>query len=227
MSATLAATRSNVKRIIGDVTPSNPAAGDDQYDRAIEGNMHFIGNQVGMGQAWVTSAITLVSGTYDYTLPGSVEYAQILDLRLVSQGWMLTRVTLEQMELLRRGPAANQSQGDPTRYALWEDASQGVNVRLWQQPNKIDTIDLLRSVIPAVLSTETSSIPFSMSLLRVLERFAAVEIVSGMTDESLAIAKKTRGVISVWEKMAERMLVKEQERISRNKSVPYIASVER
>lgn len=220
MSETRAVIRDEIRQMLSDNSSDNPAWTDERINRAITRHMRIIGNEVLMGKAWVTSAVTTVVGTADYTLPTGVEYAQILSLKLLPFNSYLRPQTIEWIELARQG--ATLGQGIPNAYALWEDTSQVVNLRLWPIPNAIYTIDLERSIIPGALTSDSATVPFSENLIIGLEYRVAAEMAGIGTDEQLQVAGLGPNAGAAFSSMAEQVIRRERERISRVYSVPGI-----
>lgn len=220
MSETRAVVREEIRLMLGDTSSSDSSFSNEQINRAIQRHMRLIGNEVLQGQAWVTSAITTVAGTSDYTFPSGVEYAQILTLKLQPYNAVLRPVTLEWIELSRQGTTLGQ--GVPYTYAIWEDTSQTVNLRLWPVPNAVYTIDLERSIIPAALTAETSTLPFSENLITALEYRVAGELLAHADDNVMKQLGIGPMLIQSYQQTADRAMRKERERLSRLYSVPGI-----
>ena len=208
----------NVRELLRDLDPGARVVPSERIWRALEATAQAWGVDVWQGPAWVTGAITVVAGTSDYTLPGSVEYAQVLELRRQSDGHLLSRRTQEQMELLRENTSNTPS--PPTDFALWELTTQVVNVRVY--PTGANVLDLLRSLIPGALSSDAATVPFNAPLARGLERFVAAEIAASQ----MARLQISEEAIKGWYDSAARALQKEKERVSAMKSVPHMALME-
>ena len=221
MSETRAVVREEIRLMLGDTSSSDSSFSNEQINRAIQRHMRLIGNEVLQGQAWVTSAITTVAGTSDYTFPSGVEYAQILTLKLQPYNAVLRPVTLEWIELSRQGTTLGQ--GVPYTYAIWEDTSQVVNVRFWPVPNSNYTVDVERSIIPAALTAESSLIPFSENLLLGLEYRVASEMLASADDNVMQQLGLGPNTVAFYSATADRVIRKERERISRLYSVPFIS----
>lgn len=209
MSDTLGNLTRNVREMVGDVGARNPAFRTERIQRSIEAYCQFLSNDLYSGQAWVTGALNLVSGTADYTMPAA-EYAQISLLRLASQNWLIERVTTEAMEQYRLGPT--QTPGDPYLYATIESTAQVVTIELWPRPNKTDTVDALRSVLVGSLANDAAVIPFVAPVCRAIEFRVASDLVASATQEQAAQLQVSPSVVPIWTQVAERAIVKEKER---------------
>lgn len=148
-----------------------------QITRAMEQAMHAYAELWGMGEAWVTGAVTLVTGTGDYALPSSVQYSNVRALYRNRDGYEMVKMTFSEIQALREGTSA--PTGEPAAWAPWEDTSQGVNIRLDVNPTSTyngNTLNMLRAQVPGSLSTDSTAIPFSSGGLRALEKRVAGEL---------------------------------------------------
>jgi hypothetical protein len=177
--------------------------------------------EIGLGPVWVTGAVTLVASDFDYTLPTTMEYNRVVAVQLNSQEWLLERVTPLELKAMQDGPGS--SEGTPTHYALYEDDSQQVNIWMYPTPNEADTLNILRSRVPASLTTDATVIPFSIPLLRALEKQVALESMLMMDPEERQKRKAALDQGPKWEKEAARALKLEKVRfgnLKRSDQVP-------
>lgn len=223
MSGTMAVSRMNVRFLLKDTGMSNPALHDFEIENYIRASADRLGNTLMLAEAWTNNAITLVAGTSDYTLSSSFEYASIVALRLDSQGWLLKRRSLDEVEFAREGPT--ETRGDPDEFYLWEDSSNLVNVRVFPTPWQSDTIDVFRSVLPTATTTEATVLPFSAPMLRVVEREAALNGLLSMPQQDRDRLRINVEVAPQWKDEIEKGIRMEQQRLWRLRRQGYVARV--
>jgi hypothetical protein len=221
MSETLAVARRNVRLMTDDMDPNDYATDSERLNLLIDNRMQLMAQEVGLGPVWVAGAVTLVSGTFAYLLPATMEYNRVVAVQLNSLEWLLERVTTLELKAMQDGPGT--ITGDPTQYALYEDDTQVVNIWMFPTPNEADTLNILRSRVPANLTTDATLIPFSAPLLRCLEKSVAVESVLLMDPEERQKRKATLDQAPKWEKEVARAIKLEKVRfgnLKRSDRVP-------
>lgn len=202
MSATRSVTEANIRLLIDDSNPDDYAISSVRLHQVVQGEMQLIGSRMALPMEAVTS-VSLVAGTYDYTLTGIV--ADVRQVMLDSNGRALDPLTLEEMNRnYYQDTTPGTGRGTPRYYALYETSAQLSRMRVAPTPNASDTLKLYHGLIPAALSADSSTIPFSAPLLRVLERSAAAECVAMMSPEDRA--KRMIGIesLTLWREMAEQ-----------------------
>lgn len=150
MPGTLYSVRASVRELLPDLNPDTPAISDRRLNRMIGARMQQMALEIVPGKAWNLAAVTLVSGTADYTISG-ITVRQIEELRLNSTQRVLTKRTTEQLAYLRQSAGS----GPVTDYALWETDRQVLTVGFYPTPNAADTVDRFGSVVPAMIRDDT------------------------------------------------------------------------
>lgn len=184
--------------------------------------MHAMAQEVGLGPVWVTNAITLAANDWDYTLPTSVQYNHVIGIRLNGQEWLMDRVTPLEFLALQDGPGT--TIGEPRRYTLFEDTSQQVNVWVDPVPRVTGGLDVLRSQLPAALSSDSTNISFSDPLLRAFEKACAIDAIESMDEEERNRRKVMLTSVPRFTKDIQRALRLERIRIGnlrRSDKVPW------
>jgi hypothetical protein len=215
MAGTLLSVRDRVRWLINDRNQSEYVISSPRLDRLIADRLNHIAELVGYGLEWATAAVTLAANTFDYSLPSSIQYHQIVDVVLNSRGWQLVRRGIEELNALRG--VATPATGDPTDYALFEGLTQLVTIRLYPTPASADTLNLLRSRIPIAVSADADVVSFSDNLLRALEKDVALNVLALLGDEELKQLGVSRNVIPLWSRDLERAIKAERVRIRRMK----------
>lgn len=222
MPDTVANVRRRVRQLIDDLNPNDTAIDSERLTTVLENRMHAMAQEVGLGPVWVTGAITLAANDWEYTLPTSIQYNRVLQLQLNSQEWLMERLSPVELTALRDG--SGDMTGDPTHYALFEDTSQQVNVWLAPTPVAVDTINILRSQVPAALSTDATNVSFSDPLLRALEKAAALDALLLMDQEEREKRKAVLDNVPIWNQEVRRALRLERVRVGNYKRSDRVPS---
>lgn len=193
MASTLGPVRKEAYRWMRETNPNDYAVTVRPMNRIIEAELHRVGSKVKLGQAWQAGAITLNPATDppDYALPtaGAIQYAQVIALRRGSDKWPLRKLSQDQIEGRRAitTPLSNKV----LTYALREATDQTVTVLFGERPTAADTVDVLRSVIPAALAdADAAVIPFDRDLLEGFQQGCAARGCRMMTAQQ----REARGI---------------------------------
>jgi hypothetical protein len=189
MASTLGVERKEARRLARDTDGGRYAVSTREFNRIIEAEMHRVGSRIRLGQAWQNGVITLVPATDppDYTLPAAgVQYQQIIKLRRQSDRKILEPLSQSALQYRRRGLSSIQGTY-VNAYALVEAVDQTITVMFDVKVTQGDTIDMLRSIIPASLNNDDSqAIPFDRDLLEGFRMGCAVRAINMMTPEEKA-----------------------------------------
>lgn len=217
MSETLEVARYNIRTLIQDLNPGKPIFDSDLLNRIINDQAQFLAGEVGMGSVWVPAAVSLTAGNHAYTLPSSIEYRTVQAVRLTSQGWVLERCEPEQI----KGWVSGQTiLGPPTQFSLYEDDTQVVNLWTYPVPSVADTLDILRSQVPATI-TDGAAIPFAAPLLRVLEHAVALALVSRASEDEMGRLGINPEVLKSWQFYVQRGSRRERIRLASMRRKPF------
>lgn len=161
MSSTLGDVRKRVRLYLNDRNPSSQVFSLFVLNDAILTAMTEVASESRLGKEWVSAAVALSNATDTYDLPGT-NYAQLLSVRLASTKQQLEPVTREQFERYRDGDTAASTAGAgvPQVYVPFEDDTQALKLQLWPWPQGADSLDILRSVLPAAFTSDTDPVPF-------------------------------------------------------------------
>jgi hypothetical protein len=198
VSQTVATVVGNVRTLCRDRGVNDPALGTFEIKYHIKAEVEKLFQELGLAPEWETGVVTLVPGTYEYTIAGSGGLVnQIVTVRTHNRNRPLTRITDDELESMRRGPST--TIGLPEFICLREKQDQGIFVRLWPIPSEADTLDWLRARYPTSLTADTDSIPLSEPALRVLEKRVACTLLSILPDsETQGNLIDRNAVISKW-----------------------------
>jgi len=228
LSATRAEVVANVRELIDDKNSSRYAISSSRINRIVDMETQRAAQMVGLGPSWSTGVVTLAAGTADYTL-SSFYVDRILEVRLSYQSRLLHKLTPPEMFALKEGPATNQ--GYPDYYSVYENETASgavLNLTIDPVPTSTEigsglTLDLFIAEQASELAGDSSVIPFSVPMLRDLEKAIAAHCVTIMPDDELAERKLSRASADLWNAQAEAGYRKERERQLRNRIVSRIA----
>lgn len=210
MSKTLLALRDDIRTRLNDTNPADYCFSSDRLDRMVETHLQTIGQELFGAQVWALSAVTLVAGTTDYTLP-ALEYGQFLILKRHSDGYPMTKTTAVDIYRVRHN--AGTGGGKPSAYAILEGDLGARTLLLDVAPTEADSIDILRSVEDSDLTpADTDVIDLPRVALRALELFVAAEALGTATEEQLGKLVLDRGVARMWSALAQKAVAGEKER---------------
>lgn len=185
MSITRVQARTKVRTFMRDRDPADYIFSSPEINVHVESTMRTLAGQAKLGQEWTTLSVTDATDTY--AMPGSVEYAQVLEVRRQVDGHEVRIVSREVMQRLRDGDTASApSRGRPYWLTMWEDPSQSLKVRVFPWPDAAYTLDVLRSTLPAALATDAAVIPFDSLLSDALCYQVASELLLSMPPEQAA-----------------------------------------
>ena len=203
MSATRATVRGRIQEILGDVNPSERVVNQFRLDETIGRNMHLIAGRAMMPRDSVTS-VALVASTYDYSLSASLTYQMVEQVLLDSTGREIAFVPFAQFNAYYRQDTAQPiGTGTPQEYTLYETTTNILKIRFGPTPSASDTAKVHAAAVPALLTADSSVIPFAHTLIRGLESACAAEIVLALSDEALGRLGLSRGVARKWSADAE------------------------
>jgi hypothetical protein len=155
MGDTRATVRTRIRESVGDMDPMNPVVSMFRYNAVIERNKQLISAQCQLPSEAI-STVSLVSGTYQYTL--SSESAKGVTLVLLnSTGDELFLVPWEQFNAYYRQDTADpRANGTPREYTIRESSTNTTLMRFGPTPNATDSAKVHVSLLAA---TESVSLP--------------------------------------------------------------------
>lgn len=203
MSATRAITELRIRRLLDDLDPDAYAISSVRMHDLLDIEMQLLASRAVLSME-ATVTITLVAGTYDYTISGIL--SNLRQAVLNSNGFPLTPLPLEELNATYfQGTAQAVGRSTPRYYALFETSAQASKMRVAPTPVAADTINLFYSVVPTALS-DTTNIPFSAPLVRVLELSCATSALSMMSPEDRQQRMLGPEAAGRWAQMAEQGL---------------------
>ena len=167
MSSTLATELATLREMLRDTDAANYVFSDNDANRTLVNQGLQLSAEVGQAQLWVAGAFTLPTDGSDALLPSTVQYEQVLQLKLPAIGRLLRHISLAEVERMRQG--VQSASGDPSYYALYEDSSTATTklfARFGNIPSIARSVDLFRAALPAVTYTGGSSVNGSERVVR-------------------------------------------------------------
>lgn len=212
MSTTGDVVRNEVYVLLGVTNMVDPQVIDsDGIRKAITNNVAVIAKEIGLGPAWLTPGISLVTNAMDYTLPAGVEYDQVLSLVYTTDKWPLQKVSRDEILNLRAG--VQNSTGRRFEYAMYPDASGLVQVMFGRFPQKAEGIDVLASTVPVPWNAGDAvvpNIPFSTTAVRALEYLAAAEYGAAFGPDRIVALNINPNVFKTWQDKAMELIRQER-----------------
>jgi len=214
VSGTLGVSRVNVRRLINDLPASgSPMIGDERLTAIINSVYAQVGAILGFADTWTTSAIALVAGQREYTLPGS-EYQNVSMLRRTEDGLILAKRSMIEIEARYQSTAAHP--GNPVDYTLYEDGSGNMMARLYPTPDlsSASHLDVFSSVSVTPLSLPSDVIAFSRLGVQAVELLSAADCIMGIDPELMATKHISPALAQQMIQRGTMMLDTEKERRS-------------
>lgn len=162
-----------------------PVFGDDEMREAVNRHAPMVCKELGLGTAWSTSIVALVSGTVEYTLPSSSEYERIVQVRFASDKKDLPIRGLGEILAAHDGGPA---EGRPQRCALRPTSAQTVSLLVDLDPTAGEDLDALVSMQPDVWDASDATAPtyaLSQAAARALELRVCASVVETAGAEKL------------------------------------------
>ena len=220
MSETLATAMDNVRFLTRDRKKSAYAIPSHEMAHLVMHSALELSTEAGHPRAWEEDFLALSVGSSDSSpTTSTAQYSQIIELRLSSNGRVLDRMTVAEMERLRAGDTP--PTGEPACYTLIEGAAQVLVFRFHPQPLESDTVDALTSPLPTVGYTDATVLPFSDPFLRTIEKHAAMECVAKLPPSERERLLLDKEVLTSWGRDVARGIRLEQVRLASQQLRPY------
>jgi hypothetical protein len=225
MASTLSKVRNAVRYRIRDLAAGNRAISTPELNEIIQSNTRFIGGQIPLGEAWVTTsgtgAVVVTAGSDYGTITSTVDHMDILEVRRNADGQVLTKRTAEELDKMywQSGTTSTRGTEEPTDYAILESAAQAVTLRFQNYAKTSTTLDVFRCVMPSDLASDASAIPFAVLAVEAIIDLSSVEAIAKLTDKVLSERNLNPKVAGLWADRAGKNLRAETERMHRQRGV--------
>lgn len=217
MSTTATVVTTNARGILGDPDTGRSVFSPEDFRIAYNRHAQIIAADLGLGSAWLSAAVTLVPGTVDYTLPGTSEYAQVLDVIYSSDRVHLPVRSYDEIAQRRAGSIGR---GRPGMCCLRPTSVQTVVLMTDTDPVAGETLDLLTSMVPASWLAGDATPPtlyFSQKAASALELRMAASLAATAGPEKRNQLALDRDDAKVWNAEAGELVRQEQLAIYRMK----------
>jgi hypothetical protein len=207
---------------------SSPALDEEPLFAAINDSLIELAHDGIVGKTWTDSFVTLVAADYDYTLSttSSAEYESVWAVRRHSDGLILNKRTPARLEEMYNRQSA--SRGRPTDYALFEDTSQGVSIRVGPTPDgSTESLDIMFEKIPGRISIGTDTIGLSRAGLGALECLACAKLFERLSPALLDQLDLGVNAGASFLREAEKLKAAERQRLHSMSSADDIQLLER
>jgi hypothetical protein len=206
-----------VRYRIRDLAAGNRAISTPELNEIIQSNTRFIGGQIPLGEAWVTTsgtgAVVVTAGSDYGTITSTVDHMDILEVRRNADGQVLTKRTAEELDKMYW------QSGTTSDYAILESAAQAVTLRFQNYAKTSTTLDVFRCVMPSDLASDASAIPFAVLAVEAIIDLSSVEAIAKLTDKVLSERNLNPKVAGLWADRAGKNLRAETERMHRQRGV--------
>lgn len=211
MSDTLKPVRNRILRRLRSRSTSHPIVDPDVVDMAVADRVIQLANEPSYGFAWSTGWLTWTANTDSMTITSSgTEYSRIILLRRQADGQLIDFVSSKALERERQFATGV---GDIEMVAVYEETDQDIYLRCYPTPRVAQVLDALVSTVPARLTTDAGTVPFSRTMTTALELIASADIADTLPDEELARVLLGRNASRLWREQGENLLQIERERL--------------
>jgi hypothetical protein len=243
MSATLGATESAVRILLGDTNLGSAEIFSEPLRKIIIRKAQKLGAGIPLAERWTTLTATATGNTDDFLLDdvatGTYDINKsppmidaVLIVRRQGDGLILRQIPEIRLEYMKQ--SSTPPKGRPVYYSLKEvvqdindppntNLVQVLTFRLWPRPNQTEVLDVL--IRESTRTNYDSDLIIHMSdlLMRCLECEVAAEVFARLTDGAKDRLHLGAGAAAPWIAEAERMFSLEMERKSRQHRVAKIA----
>jgi hypothetical protein len=197
---------------VGDMDSANPVVSMFRYNVIIERNKQLISAQCQLPSEAITS-VSLVSGTYEYTL--SSQTARDVTLVLLnSTGDELAFVPWEEFNAYYRQDSADpRASGTPREYTIRESSTNTTLVRFGPTPNATDSAKVHVSLLAVTegvslpsTTHDTTVIYLPNDLIHGLISRCCAEVVLMLTPEKRALLGLSADVAAKWLDEAKQVI---------------------
>ena len=166
---------------------------------------------------YTSGAGTIAANADTFTLPtaSSAQYQGDVSIQLDSDKSFLRKVTREEIDAMREG-AATSYVVRPRYWAPWEEDGQEVVARCYPRAEAAETYHLFAAMVAddlRVAAMDAASVELSRYGETAFIYTVAAELVAAMRDEDLAAKRLDKGVVQVWQRIAEVALYQEEARL--------------
>lgn len=217
MSETVAAIRGRVRSKVRDNDSRRESFSDVDYDMTIAEKYLEFDARLSPPQLYAPNAFTIAAGADTFTLPttSAAQYAQDIQIQLVSNLFFLRKLTIEDMNLVREGIRADQM-SIPDTFAIWEDSAQVIQGRVSPRSRAAEVCNFFGTILATDLRTaanmDAASILFNRWTAAALVYLVAAEMAECMTPEDLALRRLNPAVVSSWVRAGETIMYREEAR---------------
>lgn len=203
MSETRATVRGRVRELLGDVNPAERVVGQFRYDAVMDRQYQIIASRTLRAKEH-DIAVTLIAGTYDYTVGTVGETQSVEQVFLDADGVELQYLPLSVLNSrFRQDTTEPADRGTPRHYSTYDNTSQVVKIRVAPTPIDSGALSVVGSSNPVLGTSEGSAILFTEGLIRGLESACAAEIILMLDDAMLARLGLSRGAGVLFREQAE------------------------
>lgn len=225
MSQTLAVTEDNTRALSGDQDAASYALSSERLRVLIRSIVRRWAMWLAVPELWDGGIYTIAVG--DNEDNSGVEYNRILAVRNVITGRTMTRLTPEQLDLMRYGEIGsvenvpNPNTGDPLFYAL-TDFTGLTFIKVYPSARIVTNLDALVSNVPPETLTDATSYSFTKHAMNGIEAQAAAEGARAMKPGDRERLGITPEAVAGWSGVAAEVMAGEKTRLGRMRDPSHI-----
>ncbi len=171
--------------------------------------------RLNLGELYLTNAVTVTTGDHIFDLPTGVTYKRVTQVRSQARGVELRLLTSEAMAMLWHGVIdRSRNKGYSDRCSLREEPDGTVKVTLFPWPSRNDTLDIMESLLPSAVATETDNVYLDDTGCEALAYDMAVELVTMANMEKITALRLDKGVAGLYSQKRDIALRESRKRIA-------------
>jgi len=230
MSSTGDVVITEARVLMGDNNTDDPIVAEDLLRLSVNTQVSRTAKDLGVQNYWIRNAITLNTTDYDFPLPNTVQYGQVLHVQYNSDSIPLTKVPRDILMRSRAGVTASTRVSRQFIYALDLDPSQQTILMFTFRPGTVEGIDVYVNAIPDFWASgpgTAPTIPFSQAVMRAIALRVAADVVGTLGPDRMIALALNPNVPDKWETTASQLIRNErifQNGIKRSKMVSRVGS---
>lgn len=195
MSITFGTCRRQIRDHLGDTDPSDYVFRTVLVNRCLNDRVQMATAEISRTTQKNSAAITIVAGTFDYVIGGSPGFTALNTIAIDSKGFLVEKMSLEDMLALRGTPIVATS-NFIRKFCPYEttDSNGGVQLRIivWPNPSTGDTLTIWTQSETLDITTDSALLGFGEAMSSGIACGAAADLISRATDEQMAILNLNR-----------------------------------
>jgi hypothetical protein len=230
MSSTGDAVILEARVLMGDNNTDDPIVADDLLRLSVNTQVSRTAKDLGVQNYWIRSVITTDTTNFDYTLPTTVQYGQVLHIQYNRDNLPIAKVPRADLMRSRAGMTSTTRAGRQFICALDLAPDQSTVLMFVYRPSEAEGIDIYVNAIPDFWVSGPGTpptIPFSQATMRAIALRVAADVVGTLGPDRMIALALNPNVPQKWEATASQLIRNEriyQNGIKRAKLVSRVGS---